>query len=156
MNSLLKTITSFTAGLLISASAFAHGGSHSPLAGHLVFKNNTLHMHASFPTEPTVGAKSVMVLEAKDPATHQTIEFNENINVVLWMPSMGHGSAPTQVVPAVDANGILIPGTFLVKNMFFMMGGDWEIRVTLTDAEGTQETQSFAVTLVGSGHGGHH
>lgn len=153
MNTFSKSILLIATGLFISLISFAQGHTHSDT---LVFKNNTLHMHASFPTEPTVGAKTEMLLEAKDPTTHQTIEFNENINVVLWMPSMGHGSAPTQVVPAVDANGILIPGTFLVKNVFFMMGGDWEIRVTLTDAEGNQETQSFAIQLAGSGHGGHH
>ncbi len=156
MNSLLKSITALAAGLLISASAFAHGGSHSPLAGHLVFKNNTLHMHASFPTAPMVGQESLMVLEAKDPATHQTIEFNENIDVVLWMPSMGHGSAPTQVERAIDKSGNIIPGTFNVKNVYFIMGGDWEVRVTLTDVEGLQETQSFKIQLAGGGHGGHH
>ena len=155
MNTLLKTITTIAAGLFMTTAVLAQGHTHSPYSGHLVFKNNTLHMHASFSTEPKVGAKSVMVLEAKDPATHQTIEFNENINVVLWMPSMGHGSAPTQVARATDANGNNIPGTFLVSNVYFMMGGDWEIRVTLTDAQGVQETQSFAIQLAGSGHGHH-
>lgn len=155
MNTLLKTITTITAGLFITTATLAQGHTHDPYTGHLAFKNNTLHIHASFPVAPTVGAYSMMILEAKNPATHQTTELSEKIDVVLWMPSMGHGSAPTRVERAIDANGVPIPGTFTVKNVYFMMGGDWEIRVTLTDVQGVQETQSFAIQLAGSGHGHH-
>jgi hypothetical protein len=37
------------------------------------------------------------------------------------------------------------------------MGGDWEVRVTLTNAQGAQESKSFKLTLDGGhDHGGHH
>ena len=155
MKSILNSFALLTA-LFIGGTASAHGGHHPPvLAGHLSFKQNTLHIHASFPTDPVVNQESLLVLEAKDAATHKETELTDNVDVVLWMPSMGHGSAPTQVERAVDANGNLLTGVFNVRNVFFIMGGDWEVRVTLTDANGTQETKSFKVTIAGSGHGPH-
>lgn len=47
-----------------------------------------------------------------------------DINVELWMPSMGHGSAPTKVFVDPD-----IPTLLHVTNVYFIMGGDWEIRI---------------------------
>ncbi len=155
MKSVLNTLALFSA-LLIGGTAAAHGGHHPPaLAGHLSFKQNTLHIHASFPNDPVVNQDSLLVLEAKDASTHKETELTDNVDVVLWMPSMGHGSAPTQVERAIDANGNILTGVFNVRNVFFIMGGEWEVRVTLTDAQGAQETKSFKVTLAGAGHGPH-
>lgn len=157
MKTVLKSAAIITA-LFIGSLASAHEGhDHPPLAGHLSYKQNTLHIHASFQATPVVGQESLLILEAKDAKTHQATELNDNIEVVLWMPSMGHGSAPTQVERAVDTNGNLLAGVFNVRNVYFVMGGEWEVRVTLTDAEGVQETKSFKVTLDGGhDHGGHH
>jgi hypothetical protein len=156
MNTIFKTVAILATGLVISGSVLAHEGhDHPPLSGHLVFKQNTLHIHATFPDAPMVNEEALLVLEAKDPKTHQTIELNDNIEVVLWMPAMGHGSAPTQVERVVDAQGNIVPGTFNVRNVYFIMAGDWEVRVTLTDAKGVQETKSFTVNIAGD-HGGHH
>jgi hypothetical protein len=148
----------FLAALFIGQIAPAHTGhDHPPLSGHLSFKQNTLHLHANFLTAPNVNQEAILVLEAKDAKTHQPTELNDNIEVVLWMPSMGHGSAPTQVERAVEANGNLIPGVFNVRNVYFIMGGEWEVRVTLTDAQGSKETKAFKVSLEGGhGHSGHH
>jgi len=43
------------------------------------------------------------------------------ISVVLWMPSMGHGSSPV----TVEKVGL---GTFRATQVFFSMKGAWEIR----------------------------
>jgi YtkA-like len=157
MKTLLKSVA-LVAALLIGSISSAHEGhDHPPLAGHLSFKQNTLHIHASFPAAPVVGQESLLVLEAKDAKTHQPTELNDNIEVVLWMPSMGHGSAPTQVERTLDASGNVVPGVFNVRNVYFIMGGEWEVRVTLTDAQGVKETKSFTVILDGGhDHGGHH
>lgn len=44
--------------------------------------------------------------------------------VVLWMPSMGHGSSPV----AVER---ISKGLYLARDVFFSMKGDWEIRFQL-------------------------
>lgn len=157
MKTIVKAVA-LVAALVIGQLASAHEGhNHPPLAGHLSFKKNTLHLHASFPMAPVVNQESLLVLEAKDAKTHQPTDLNDTIEVVLWMPDMGHGSAPTQVERAVDANGNILPGVFNVRNVYFIMGGKWEVRVTLTDAQGAKETKSFTVTLDGGhDHGGHH
>ncbi len=41
--------------------------------------------------------------------------------LVLWMPSMGHGSVPT----AVDQVDI---GSYRATNVFFIMPGEWELK----------------------------
>jgi hypothetical protein len=54
----------------------------------------------------------------------------ESVYVKLFMPSMGHGSHPTQVVP-VQEKGKVVPGQYRVKNVLFSMPGDWLIQVQL-------------------------
>lgn len=48
------------------------------------------------------------------------------VDVVLWMPSMGHGSSPVTVERA-DV------GTFKATQMSFIMGGEWEIRIQIKE-----------------------
>ncbi|MNJ94871.1 hypothetical protein D3C87_125740 [compost metagenome] len=47
-----------------------------------------------------------------------------DLSVVLWMPSMGHGSAPVKIEK-------LEPGVYRVHSVYFIMPGDWEIQVYL-------------------------
>ena len=44
-----------------------------------------------------------------------------SLSVVLWMPSMGHGSSPVTVKRVEE-------GVYKVTNVYFSMRGDWEIR----------------------------
>jgi hypothetical protein len=41
--------------------------------------------------------------------------------LILWMPSMGHGSTPTQI-QRIDT------GTFRAQRVFFIMPGEWELK----------------------------
>lgn len=59
--------------------------------------------------------------------------------VVLWMPSMGHGSTPTQTA-RVDE------GTYRASNVFFIMPGDWEIRFQVKN--GTEVVDEANIKLV--------
>ncbi len=142
---------------LVGTIATAHvGHNHPPMSGHLVFKNGLVHVHATFPKTPVVGQEALLILETKDAATHQTIALDDSVEVVLWMPSMGHGSAPTQIQRILDSNGEVVAGVFHVRNVYFTMGGEWDVRVVLTNSESVKETQTFKMILNGSGHGGGH
>lgn len=61
-------------------------------------------------------------------------------SVRLWMP-MGHPSfyPPTYpslaVAPARDEAKHVIPGVFEATNVYFMMGGDWEIWIQFKDGK---------------------
>lgn len=162
-----KIITVSAAIILTSLMSWATSSDHQQhqpagINAHLAFKNNTLHMHANIPNEIKTTEDAVIYLQAMDPAVHGPTDIEDQVSVELWMPDMGHGSSPTQVKRATDESGQVIPGAFIVSNVYFIMGGKWEVRVTLTSADGNQETQSFEV-MIGGGmdhgggnHGGHH
>jgi len=44
----------------------------------------------------------------------------------LWMPSMGHGSSPVALFPQAS-------GCTAIRNLNFMMRGDWDVRVWLNN-----------------------
>ena len=48
------------------------------------------------------------------------------VKVKVWMPSMGHGSAPTQVTRKTS-------GVYDVTNVYFSMPGQWQIVIMLMD-----------------------
>jgi hypothetical protein len=50
------------------------------------------------------------------------VEPPQTLGVTLWMPSMGHGSAPVTIEKLSD-------GHYLVSDVYFVMSGDWDIRV---------------------------
>jgi hypothetical protein len=48
------------------------------------------------------------------------------VGLVLWMPSMGHGSSPTRV-DRVDV------GTYRASDVFFIMPGEWDLRFQFSE-----------------------
>ncbi len=50
------------------------------------------------------------------------------VNAELWMPSMGHGSSPIAVYPQNNSCTAL-------RNLNFMMSGDWELRLNLNNMD---------------------
>ncbi|MBL7687617.1 MAG: FixH family protein [Bdellovibrionaceae bacterium] len=85
------------------------------------------------PTETTFGS---FIFSFVDSDTRASIvpPKADSIKVVLWMPSMGHGSSPVTVEKLSD-------GVFRASRVFFSMGGDWDVRFQLfTNGEKTDET----------------
>lgn len=154
-----KMISSMTLVVFVMlAGGFVEASPSSPSsapAAELLFKKDSLLLRATFPAPPVVGQESLLVLSAFDSKTLQAVEIVDVVDVVLWMPSMGHGSAPTRVERGLNSRGNVETGVFNVKNVHFIMEGDWEVRVTLTDVSGLKETASFPITLAADGHGGH-
>lgn len=60
--------------------------------------------------------------------------------VVLWMPSMGHGSSPTQV-ERLDV------GTYRAKNVFFVMPGEWEIKFQIKQGNAVSDESIVPVDI---------
>ena len=138
--------------LAVTSLAHTHAGENS-LKAHLEYKNKTLHIHTELTAPPVVGTESFMKLDTRNGRDHSFVELtDESVEVILWMPDMGHGSAPTQISRVVDANGDLVPGRYEVRNIYFVMGGTWDVQVVLTDKNGVKETHSFNVVLPESTH----
>ena len=51
-------------------------------------------------------------------------DVGAELKVVLWMPSMGHGSVPVQIEK-------LSVGLYRIKNIFFIMPGEWDLHFQL-------------------------
>lgn len=64
-------------------------------------------------------------------STGPFVDPGHQFKVVLFMPSMGHGSSPTRVEPLRDSAGNPAVGQYWVKQVYFSMDGDWDIRLQL-------------------------
>jgi hypothetical protein len=85
------------------------------------------------PTEEAFGS---FVFTTSDISTGLLKDFTKaDLKVILWMPSMGHGSSPVSVEK-------LSTGIYRAKNVFFNMKADWEIRFQI----GTDEAV-FAIFI---------
>lgn len=141
---LFPVMFAFLATLTTGQGALAEG-QHN---GHLRFNDGKIHAHLEWITEPnTHGDEAKLRLEWHNGLTHQLMEPDFQFDVILWMPSMGHGSAPTSIARINDANGNTLTGTFAVSNMYFIMPGDWEVRFAIKYADGREEVQSWAVPV---------
>ncbi len=69
------------------------------------------------------------------------------VGAKLWMPSMGHGSSPVTVKTAKDSSGNTIPGIFNGSNVFFIMPGDWDLRIQLKHGSSVHEEATLAVRI---------
>ncbi len=148
----------FFTTVLLATLTWAHGdhSGHMPeptptpapvVKAHLTFKDNTVHVHAQFVKSPEVGTESFLSIETRSAKDHSLIAIDDSVSVELWMPDMGHGSVPTQIERVLDKDGNAEAGKFLVSNVYFVMGGLWDIQVTLTDKSGNSETKTFSLTL---------
>lgn len=67
--------------------------------------------------------------------TNNTLEFTDLENmpkVILWMPSMGHGSTPTKTTRITQ-------GHYRSEKVFFIMPGTWQIQFQFINAQGQKD-----------------
>ena len=148
------SITVF-AFLFQSISAQAHPGHEAGLI-HLKFAKGTVHAHATWKQGPRTPEESILRIEWKNGADHSPIEPPGTFSVKLYMPAMKHGSSPTQMQRVLDDKGQPMTGVYTVSNIYFTMGGDWDVQVALKNTSGTEEVQTFKVHVDDSGQDHHH
>lgn len=142
--------------LFCMTTAYAHDGHHDPGMSHLVFARGALHAHAKWIVGPQVSQVSLLRIEWMNGKTHTPTEPPGPFTVSLWMPDMDHGSAPTQLRRVLNPQGQVLTGVFDVYNVYFMMGGNWQVLIKLNYADGSSETKMITLHLQGGGHGPHH
>lgn len=79
------------------------------------------------PSESEVGVFTFVTYQKK--SFDQEIEFLDPQTlpqVILWMPSMSHGSSPV----SISREGV---GHFRAENVFFIMPGEWQIRFQIRE-----------------------
>ena len=68
------------------------------------------------------------------------VDPTNTLAVVLWMPSMGHGSSPVTIEK-------LEPGVYRVRRVYFIMPGEWEIRTFLKNGATVIDQATVTLTL---------
>jgi len=112
-------ILTITAAIFLSLTVNAqqlkeHKGIHTP---NVCVENTNVCAHLMFPKAPNSSDESQFIVHFM---TQETIK---NVNVMLWMPDMGHGSAPV-TLNALD------PVHYKISQAFFIMPGLWEVQVS--------------------------
>lgn len=98
-----------------------------------------ISVHSAPDAVPTRGVNTLqmVVTRIRDGAPAAGLE----LDVVPWMPAMGHGAS---VKPTVSAEAK--PGVFTVTNVNLFMPGLWEIRATIGGAtQADHATAQFEV-----------
>lgn len=107
-----------------------------PKACSYVLKNESLCVSLKWIQFPTQKEYGSFVLSFENlqqnsvPIEGVLTSLFKRLSIVLWMPSMGHGSVPV-TISAKNATSLS------VTHVFFIMPGEWEIRVQIR--EGAQE-----------------
>ncbi len=83
------------------------------------FNDSKVQLDMHWLEEPEVGreAKLMIILTDQDNAI---IKDDIDIRVMLWMPTMGHGSFPVTVEKVSD-------GIYKAREVFFTMPGYWDV-----------------------------
>ncbi len=95
----------------------------------LTFSRSGLCASVTFDSAPNSENENAFTLKfysqvSGTPETGPFIDPTATVSVKLWMPSMGHGSSPVTLTRSAE-------GTYRATRVFFVMPGDWEIRVLL-------------------------
>ncbi len=94
----------------------------------------------TLPTNATRGSFLLRFWDAKSGTENGPyVTPVDSVFSELWMPSMGHGSSPVTIAPVLDSGHVPVPGVFRVADVFFIMGGHWEIWVQLVNEAGARE-----------------
>lgn len=68
---------------------------------------------------PSISVASTLLVIITDQ-NGKKVDTPLDFSVYIWMPGMGHGSAPVKVTK-------LAQGMYEISNIFFIMGGLWDI-----------------------------
>ena len=101
-------------------------------AAHVTFQNSGLYLSYAWEKLPTETESGSFIFKTYRPnlADQSPVQMAlpKVPEVILWMPSMGHGSSPTTVTE-------LDTGTYRVSDVYFIMPGNWEIKFQLKTSE---------------------
>lgn len=93
------------------------------------------------PTSTQVGSVIFKVVRANTlDDSPMPVDLNSAPSLLLWMPSMGHGSSPS-TVEQVDT------GSYRAKNVFFIMPGEWELKFQVKEGSTVQDEAVVTLTF---------
>lgn len=119
----------------------------NPKMQHVSFFNGEYHAHVMWDTDPVAKKEATARIEWKSGKNHQAINPKGEIEFVLWMPAMDHGSSPVKMEPILKEKGKTLVGVYKVSKINFSMKGDWEVRLTLKKDANQSDTQVIKMKI---------
>lgn len=104
-------------------------------------------LHIQWLQKPNSQTQAYFLLRFTQGKTNQPIPLDvfqnlaQNLKIILWMPSMGHGSVPVIIKKNSD-NSFLT-----VERVYFIMPGDWEVRFQLKENENIVDETSIQLFI---------
>jgi hypothetical protein len=92
-----------------------HSFSNMPLCYDIIWEK--------YPNEEEAGSFKLSFY-SPDKASQFFFPTELSLDIILWMPSMGHGSTPVEIHPAEN-------GIFFIRDVYFTMPGEWDIEIYL-------------------------
>lgn len=104
-------------------------------------------LHIKWIQKPNSQTQASFLLSFTHGKTNQPIPLDvfqnlaQNLKIILWMPSMGHGSVPVIIKKNSDSSFLT------VERVYFIMPGDWEIRFQLKENENIVDETSIQLFI---------
>ncbi|MES2767598.1 MAG: serine protease spb1 [Bdellovibrionota bacterium] len=111
-------------------------------AYQVIFKKLGIYAEIEWANPPQKSQDSKFHLKVLGMVSEESMQKLESatLEVILWMPSMGHGSSPTSVQKVNSS-------TFDVSNVYFIMDGDWEIRFVLKNGSQVLDEATYSLDI---------
>jgi hypothetical protein len=145
MNERSPLILAIVASALFAAACSSSGTSDTGTFGETpasVLTSDTgthrIAVHSAPDAQPSRGLNSLRLVVTR--VADGTPATGLEVDVVPWMPAMGHGASVKPIVKA-DAE----PGVYTVENVNLFMPGLWEIRATIGGSATDHATAQFEV-----------
>lgn len=92
------------------------------------------------PTASQPGSLQFRIYQLANDGTETAPDLSLLPAVVLWMPSMGHGSTPVAVEKVTGSE-------YRGSNVFFIMPGAWEIKFQFKNGDVVEDEAVVALTI---------
>lgn len=125
MKFLFVAAIAFILNMSFGLAKDGHSGTHTP---NYCTEDKTVCAHLMFPKVPNSSEESQFI-------THFLVKGQmtlSEVDVVLWMDDMGHGSSPVHLETSDNIH-------FMVSQAYFIMPGQWQVKVRFKSNGSAQE-----------------
>lgn len=113
----------------------------------LYLSKSEICLHVQWLQQPNSQSNAAFLLsftqgKTANPLTPEAFEnITASLKIILWMPSMGHGSVPVLIKKNTDTQSLN------VERVYFIMPGDWEIRFQLKENESIIDETRISLSI---------
>lgn len=127
--------------IVLFVALFALAQSAMAATCDLFFTTENLCLEVKWELKPTKTKKGTIRLTFTEKGHPERIISPKMTPFIqLWMTSMGHGSSPVTLKLIED-------GVYRANDVFFIMGGPWDIRFQLKDGTKVVEQKVQKITI---------